>query len=100
MAGSLRNVSQLFLGALDLCPLNLLSSDPKFKQLERFLNNVKIPIPSSSGPRTNIIHGLIEHAGKFVFSKNNGQESTVGMRFNISPSDLMIFLLTALDLGL
>jgi hypothetical protein len=83
-----------------MCPLNLLSSDPKFKQLERFLNNVKIPIPSSSGPRTKIIHGLIEHAGKFVFSKNDGQESTVGMRFYISPSDLMIFLLTALDLGL
>jgi hypothetical protein len=95
MAGNLRNVAQSFLGASDSRALNLSSNDPKFKQLERFLNNVKISIPSSRGPRTKIIRGLIERAGKFVFSKNDGQESTVGVRFFISPSDYSIPLLNS-----
>jgi hypothetical protein len=63
--------------------LYLSSSDPKFQQLERFLNNVRISIPSSNGQRTKTIHGLIERAGKFVFSKNDGRESTVAVRFFI-----------------
>ena len=67
--------------------LNLASNDPKFKKLERFLNNVKISIPLSKGRRTKTIHGLIEHAKKFVFSKNDGQKSTVGVGFYISSSD-------------
>jgi hypothetical protein len=55
-----------------------LTSDPKFKHLERFLNNVRISIPSANGQRTKTIRGLIERtaSGKFVFSKNDGQGST------------------------
>jgi len=81
LAGDLRNVALSFLGTTDTRALNLSSSDPKFKQLERFLNNVRISIPSSKGQRTKTIRGLIERAGKFVFSKNDGQESTVGLHF-------------------
>ena len=81
LAGNLVGVALSFLGASDARALNLLSNDPKFKQLERFLKNVKISIPSSNGRRTKTIRGLIERAGKFVFSKNDGQESTVGVRF-------------------
>jgi hypothetical protein len=81
LAGDLRNVAQSFLGTADAHALNLASSDLKFKQLKRFLNNVRITVPSSNGRRTKTIRGLIECAGKFVFSKNDGQESTVGVRF-------------------
>jgi len=35
----------------------------------------------SSGKRTKTIRGLIERAGKFVFSKNDGQETTVALHF-------------------
>jgi hypothetical protein len=86
LAGDLRNVAMSFLGAADGRALNLSSGDPKFKQLERFLNNVRISIPSSNGQRTKTIRGLIERAGKFVFSKSDGQESTVAVRLYISPS--------------
>ena len=68
--------------------LNLPSSDPRFKQLERFFNNVQIRIHTSNGKRMKTIRGHIEHAGKFVFSKNDGQESTVVVCFiYISSSD-------------
>ena len=70
-----------FFGVTDGRALNLSASDPKFKQLERFLRNVQISIPSAKGQRTKIIRGLIERAGKFVFSKNDGQESTVAVRY-------------------
>ena len=86
LAGNLIGVALSFLGQSDARALNLTSTDPKFKQLERFLSNVRISIPSSSGRRTKTIRGLIERAGKFVFSKNDGQESTVGVGFFISPS--------------
>jgi hypothetical protein len=79
MAGDLHNVGMSFLGARDHRALSLSSSDPNFKKLERFLNNVRISIPSSKGQRTKTIRGLIEHAENFVFSKNDGQESTVGV---------------------
>ena len=79
LAGDLRNVALSFLGTTDTRALNLSSSDPKFKQLEKFLNNVQISIPTSNGRRTKTIRGLIERAGKFVFSKNDGQESTVAV---------------------
>jgi hypothetical protein len=79
LAGDLRNVALSFLGTTDARALNLSSSDPKFKQLEKFLNNVQISIPSANGRRTKTIRGLIERAGKFVFSKNDGQESTVAV---------------------
>ena len=78
MAGDLRNVALSFLGATDARSLQLSSGDPKFKQLEKFLNNVRISIPGSSGKRTKTIRGLVEHAGRFVFSKND-QESTVAV---------------------
>jgi eukaryotic translation initiation factor 2C len=81
LAGDLRNVALSFFGTADTRALNLPSKDPRFKQLERFLNNVRISIPSSSGQRTKTIRGLIERAGKFVFSKNDGQESTVALHF-------------------
>ncbi|KAF8811942.1 argonaute-like protein [Phlegmacium glaucopus] len=81
LSGDLRNVALSFLGVTDIRALNLTSSDPKFKQLERFLNNVRISVPASSGRRTKTIRGLIEHAGKFIFSKNDGQESTVARHF-------------------
>jgi len=81
LAGDLRNVALSFLGTTDTRALNLSSNDPKFKQLERFLKNVRISIPSSKGQRTKIIRGLVERAGKFVFSKNDGQESTVALHF-------------------
>ena len=85
LAGDLRNVALSFLGTSDTRALNnLSSSDPRFKQLERFLNNVRISIPSANGQRTKIIRGLIERAGNFVFSKNDGQESTVAVSFFIS----------------
>ena len=86
MAGDLRNVALSFLGMTDTRSLNLSSNDPKFRQLEKFLNNVRIRIPSSSGHRTKTIRGLIEHAGKFVFSKNDGEESTVAV-FPLFSSD-------------
>ena len=86
LAGDLLNVALSFLGVKDTRALCLSSNDPKFKQLERFLNNVRISIPSSSGRRTKTIRGLIERAGKFVFSKDDGQESTVAVRFFISLS--------------
>ena len=79
LAGDLRNVALSFLQTTDTRSLNLSSHDPKFKHLEKFLNNVRIRIPSSSGHRTKTIRGLIEHAGKFVFSKNDGEESTVAV---------------------
>jgi len=81
LAGDLRNVALSFLGTTDTRALNLSSSDPKFKQLERFLNNLRISIPTSNGRRTKTIRGLIERAGKFEFSKNDGQESTVALHF-------------------
>jgi len=81
LAGDLCNVALSFLGATDIRALNLSSSDPKFRQLEKFLNNVRISIPSSSGKRTKTIRGLVERAGKFVFSKNDGQETTVALHF-------------------
>jgi hypothetical protein len=43
---------------------------------------IRISIPSSNGQRTKTIRGLIERAGKFVFLKNDGQESTVTVRFS------------------
>jgi hypothetical protein len=49
-----------------------------------FLNNLRISIPSSNGQRTKTICGLVKHAGKFVFSKNDGQESTVVVRLFFS----------------
>jgi hypothetical protein len=58
-----------FLGTTDTHALNLFSSDPKFKQLERFLKNVRISIPSLKGQRTITIRGLVENAEKFAFSK-------------------------------
>jgi len=79
LAGDLRNVALSFLGTTDIRALNLSSSDPKYRQLEKFLNNVRISIPASSGRRTKTIRGLIERAGKFVFSKNDGQDSTVAV---------------------
>ena len=81
MNGDLVSVALSFLGAKDARALNLSSNDPKFKQLERFLKNVIITIPAANGKRRKTIRGLIERAGKFVFSKNDGQESTVGVRF-------------------
>jgi eukaryotic translation initiation factor 2C len=81
LAGDLRNVALSFLGTTDTRALNLSSNDPKFKQLERFLNNLRISIPSSNGQRTKSIRGLVERGGKFVFSKNDGQESTVALHF-------------------
>jgi eukaryotic translation initiation factor 2C len=78
--------------------LNLSAADPKFKQLERFLNNVRISIPSANGQRTKTIRGLIERAGNFVFSKNDGQESTVAVCFFISPSGRFIRLLISVKL--
>jgi eukaryotic translation initiation factor 2C len=79
LAGDLRNVALSFLATTDTRALNLSASDPKFKKLEKFLNNVRITIPASSGRRTKTIRGLIERGGKFVFSKNDGQESTVAV---------------------
>jgi len=79
MAGDLCNITLSFLGTSDMRALNLSSSDPRFKQLERFFNNVQISIPSSNGTRMKTIRSLIERAGKFVFSKNVGQESTVAV---------------------
>jgi len=76
LAGDLRNVALHFLWTIDIHALNLFSSDPKFKQLEKFLNNVRISIPASSGRRMKKICGLIEHAGKFVFLN---QDSTVAV---------------------
>ena len=96
-AGDLRNVALSFLGVTDTRALNLSSNDPKFKQLERFLNNVRISIPSSNGQRTKTIRGLVERAGKFVFSKNDGQESTVAVCF-FFPSGHFIPLLITLKL--
>jgi eukaryotic translation initiation factor 2C len=84
LAGDLRNVALSFLGTTDTRALNLSSNDPKFKQLERFLNNLRISIPSSNGQRTKSIRGLVERGGKFVFSKNDGQESTVAVRLFFS----------------
>jgi eukaryotic translation initiation factor 2C len=81
LGGDLRNVALSFLGTTDTRALNLASSDPRFKRLEKFLTNVRITIPSPSGKRTKMIRGLIERAGKFVFSKNDGQESTVALHF-------------------
>jgi hypothetical protein len=78
LASDLRNVAS-FLGTTDTRALNLTSNDPRFKQLEKFLNNVRISIPASNGQRTKTIHGFIEHAGRFIFSKNDGQESTVAV---------------------
>jgi hypothetical protein len=52
MAGDLQNVASSFLGANDMRGLNLSSNDPKFKQLERYLNNVRILIPSSNVHQT------------------------------------------------
>ena len=63
--------------------LNLSSSDPKFKQLEHFLTNVKISIPTSNSRGTKTIRGLIEHVRRFTFLKNDGQESTVAVCFFI-----------------
>lgn len=80
LAGDLRNVALSFLGMTDTRALQLSSNDPRFKQLEKFLNNVKIHI-QTSGRKTKTIRGLIEYAGKFVFSKNDGQESTVARHF-------------------
>ena len=79
LAGDLRNVALSFLGTTDIRALNLSSKDQKFKQLEKFLTNVQISIPASNGKRTKKIRGLIEHAGKFVFSKDDGQENTVAV---------------------
>ena len=79
-ASNLQNVAMSFLGVNDLSALNPSSNSPKFKQLEIFLNNVQILIPLSSG-KTKTIRGLIERGGKFVFSKNDDQESTVGVSF-------------------
>ena len=84
LAGDLRNVALSFLGTTDIRALNLSSKDQKFKQLERFLTNVRISIPASNGKRTKTIRGLIEHAGQFVFSKNDGQESTVAVFYFLS----------------
>jgi hypothetical protein len=78
--------------------LNLSAGEPKFRQLERFLNNVRISIPSANGQRTKTIRGLIERAGMFVFSKNDGQESTVAVCFFISPSGRFIGLLISIKL--
>lgn len=89
LAGDLRNVALSFLGTTDTRALNLSSSDPKFKQLERFLNNLRISIPTSNGRRTKTIRGLIERAGKFEFSKNDGQESTVAVSVSF-PSGLFV----------
>ena len=77
MAGDLHNVAMSFLGARDHCALSLSSSDPNFNKLKRFLNNVRISNPSSKRQRTKTIRGLIKHAGNFVFSKNDRQQSTV-----------------------
>ena len=43
------------------------------------------------GQRTKTIRGLIERAGNFVFSKNDGQESIVAVCFLISPSGYLKF---------
>ena len=43
----------------------------------------------------------LSNAPESLFSpKNDGQESTVGVRFYIFPSDLMMIILIAFDLGL
>src|SRR5271155_2275576 len=42
LAGDLRNVALSFLGITDTRALNFPSNDPRFKQLEKFLNNVRI----------------------------------------------------------
>ena len=67
------------------CPQSVVKRPkiPKFKQLEHFLTNVKISIPTSNGRGTKTIHGLIERVRRFTFSKNDGQESTVAVRFFI-----------------
>jgi hypothetical protein len=97
LAGDLRNVALSFLSAANGCALNLSSSDPKFKQLEQFLNNVRISIPSSN-KQTKIICGLIERAGKFVFSKNDGQKSTVAIRLLYISVCSFLFLPNSLKL--
>lgn len=86
MAGDLRNVALLFLQTTVTRALNLSSSDPKFKHHERFINNVRISIPSPNGQRTKTIRDLIERAGKFILLKNDGQESTVAVCLFISSS--------------
>lgn len=78
-----------FLGTTDIRALNLSSGDPKFKQLEKFLSKVRISVPASTGRRTKTIYGLIERAGTFVFSKDNGQDSTVAVRPSISVNILV-----------
>lgn len=97
LAGDLRNVALSFLGTTDTRALNLSPSDPKFKQLEKFLNNVQISIPTSNGRRTKTIRGLVERAGRFVFSKNDGQESTVAVCL-LFPSGHSIPLLNTVKL--
>src|SRR5271155_2199386 len=53
LAGDLRNVALSFLGTTDTRALNFPSNDPRFKQLEKFLNNIRISIPASNRRRTN-----------------------------------------------
>jgi eukaryotic translation initiation factor 2C len=88
-AGDLCNVALMFLGETDISVLKMPSSDLRFKQLEKFLNNVRISIRSSSGKRTKTIRGLVGRAGKFVFSKNDDQEITVAVSFY--PSLIVVY---------
>ena len=48
-------------------------------QLAKFHENVWITVLAPNGWKTQTICGLIEYAGRFVYLKNDGQDSTIAI---------------------
>lgn len=58
--------------------LRLRETDFEFKKLQDFLKGIEITLPSASGKkRQKKIRGLVPSAAEYVFSTEDGRETTV-----------------------
>lgn len=67
----------------DIARLDLTPSDPRYRELESFLNKLRIKMQTGPRPKTRTIYGLEPQAGRYVFMKDNNKETTVAVGLRV-----------------
>ncbi|KAF8162787.1 argonaute-like protein [Crassisporium funariophilum] len=80
--GPLIDVCLNFLGLRDVRQLVLRPTDPAFRELSKFLKNLRITVQTGGGrSRTKTIRALEPAAGLYVFATDGGAETNVESHF-------------------